>query len=67
VAASTDLTPNERRLRAQAAANTRWSRPGAREAHSEKTRQARHDHYERKSTLTAHSSRSCAASSPRTP
>jgi hypothetical protein len=48
VAASTDLTPNERRLRAQAAANTRWSRPGAREAHSEKTRQARLDHYERK-------------------
>lgn len=47
MAASTDLTPDERRLRAQAAANTRWSKAGAREAHSEKIRQTRVDLYER--------------------
>lgn len=35
------LTPGERKLRAQLAANTRWSVPGARAAHSEKIREAR--------------------------
>jgi hypothetical protein len=41
MAASTDLTRDERRLRAQLAANTRWSTPGAREAHGDKIRLAR--------------------------
>jgi hypothetical protein len=41
-----DLTPDERRLRAQTAANDRWSRPGARQRQSEKisaSKLARHE------------------------
>lgn len=41
-----DLTPDERRLRAQIAANARWSKPGARETQSDKIRRARLTHYE---------------------
>jgi uncharacterized membrane protein len=42
-----DLTPDERRLRAQIAANARWSKPGARETQSDKLRRARLTHYAR--------------------
>jgi hypothetical protein len=35
------LDPAERRLRAQTAANVRWSKPGARQAQSEKIREVR--------------------------
>ncbi len=41
------LTPTERSLRASIAANTRWSKPGAREAHSAKTRAAQLERYEK--------------------
>jgi hypothetical protein len=47
VAAPTDLTPDERRLRAQAAAHSRWARPGARERQSAVIREARLRHHER--------------------
>jgi hypothetical protein len=46
MAASTDLTRDERRLRAQLAANTRWSKPGAREHQSRKLSEARLARYE---------------------
>lgn len=35
------MSPEERRLRAQVAANTRWSKPGARSRQSETIRSAR--------------------------
>jgi len=41
-----DLTPAERRLRAQLAANTRWSKPGSRTRHARKVREARLRYYE---------------------
>jgi hypothetical protein len=40
-----DLTPDERRLRAQIAANARWSKPGARQRQSETISRARLAHY----------------------
>jgi uncharacterized membrane protein len=46
LAASTSLTPEQRRLRAQIAANDRWSKPGARERQAHviaEARLARHE------------------------
>jgi uncharacterized membrane protein len=42
------LSPAERSLRARKAAASRWSRPGAREAHGAKIRSGRLAHHERK-------------------
>jgi hypothetical protein len=47
VTATGPLTPEERRLRARAAAHARWSRPGARERQRESIRAARLRHHER--------------------
>lgn len=46
-ASTSSLTPHERRLRAQIAANTRWSRAGARADQSAKIKTSRLAQYER--------------------
>jgi uncharacterized membrane protein len=42
----TSLTPEQRTLRAQVAANTRWARPGERQRHGDKISEARLRHHE---------------------
>lgn len=41
------MTPEQRRLRAQIAANTRWSRPMSREDQADAARNAMHERLER--------------------